>query len=231
VRQDGRRIRADRPTEHPLSDLPRPTATRLSRPRWLDARLVAGVLLILVSVVVGAKIVAEADDSYGVWGVRRDVGPRTTLTEADLVTRRVRLDGDAAAYVAADGPAPVGWTVTRPLGAGELLPRSALAAPGTVSSRRVAVSVDAVVAADLRPGSIVDVYVVPSDDGPNRTPARVDRVLTGVTVSSVERNARGLGGSSGGWRQRRARAPQRWRVRATKGRGRGDGVPRRAGSR
>ena len=181
-----------------MIDLPRPAATRLPRPRWLDPRLLIGVLLVLVSVAAGAKVVAEADDSYAVWAVQRDVGPRAALTEADLTTRKVRLDGDAGAYVAANGPAPWGWTLTRPVGAGELLPRAALAPPGSVATRRVALGVDPVVAADLAPGSVVDVYVVPAADRATRSPAPVQRVLAGVTVASVERGGgRGLGSSSG----------------------------------
>ena len=44
-----------------MTDLPAPTATRLTRARWLDARLLIGLLLVLLSVVIGAKVVADAD--------------------------------------------------------------------------------------------------------------------------------------------------------------------------
>src|SRR5687768_14738118 len=37
---------------------PSPTARRLALPRWLDTRLVLGVLLVLVSVLVGARVLS-----------------------------------------------------------------------------------------------------------------------------------------------------------------------------
>lgn len=183
-----------------MTDLPRPRAARLARPRWLDLRLVLGALLVLTSVVVGAKVVAQADDTYPVWALRHDVGARSVLTEDDLIVTAVQLEGSAAVYVAAGGPPPVGWVLTRPLAAGELLPRAALARPSTPDTRRVAVPVTPVVAADLSDGAVVDVYVVPTP-APGLTtgtaaPARVQRVLSDVTVAKVEQGGRSLSSSS-----------------------------------
>ena len=45
-----------------MSDLPVPTAARLKRPGWRDARLVVGVVLVLASVVLGSWVVARLDD-------------------------------------------------------------------------------------------------------------------------------------------------------------------------
>jgi hypothetical protein len=180
----------------PVTDLPRPRAARLGRPGWLDPRLLLGVLLVLVSVVVGAKVVAEADDTYPVWAVSHDLGPRSSLVAGDLVVKRVRIEGDPSTYVSAVGLAPVGWVLSRAVAAGELLPRAALDEPGAVSTRRVAVPVEPVVAADLADGAVVDVYLVPRLDGPRTTsPPPVQRVLTGITVAKVERGGRGLAGS------------------------------------
>ncbi len=183
-----------------MSDLPRPAATRLPRARWLDPRLLLGVLLVLVSVVVGAKVVASADSTYSVWGVRHDLGPRITLAAGDLVVRRVRLEGDAGVYVAADAAPPVGWLVDRALAAGELLPRAALVRPGTVATGRVSLPVSAAVAADLSDGAVVDVYLAPRADrlatgSPTPTP-HVEPVLRGVTVYHVDRGGRGLRSAS-----------------------------------
>lgn len=186
-------------TTPPAAQLPRSTVPRLARPRWLDPRLLLGVLLVLVSVVVGARIVAEADDSYPVWGLRRDLGAGSTLGADDLVARRVRLDGDSGVYLAATDSPPVGWVLTRPVSAGELVPRAALARPDALATRRVAVPVSAVTAADLVEGAVVDVYVIPraaSGAGVAAAPVAVQRVVSGVTVAKVERSGRGLTGSS-----------------------------------
>src|SRR4051794_35749108 len=47
--------------EGTVTDLASPAATRLSLPRWLDARIALGVLLVLLSVVAGARVFASAD--------------------------------------------------------------------------------------------------------------------------------------------------------------------------
>jgi hypothetical protein len=180
----------------PVTDLPHPRAARLGRPGWLDPRLLLGVLLVLVSVVVGAKVVAEADDTYAVWAVSHDLGPSSSLVAGDLVSKQVRIEGDPSTYVSAAGVAPIGWVLRRAVAAGELLPRAALSEPGAVSTRRVSVPVEPVVAADLADGAVVDVYVVPRPDGPRTaSPLPVQRVLTGITVAKVERGGRGLAGS------------------------------------
>ena len=148
-----------------------PRAVRLARPGWLDGRLVLGVLLVLVSVVVGARVLSSADRTSLVWAARQDLPAGTALTEDLLVAQRVRLfeadaagggTGQGSAYVSADGPRPVGYVVRRTVGRGELLPRAALAAPGQVAQRHVSVPVVAGhLPADLATAQLVDVYLTP----------------------------------------------------------------------
>jgi len=143
------------------SDLPSPTAARLRQPRWLDARLLTGLLLVLGSVVVGAKIVAEADDAQAVWALKRDLAAGTTLAADDLVVRRVRLEASRNPYLAAQDQAPVGRQLRRDVKADELLPLSAVAAPGEGSAARlVTVPVEQHhLPPNLMHGQLVDVYV------------------------------------------------------------------------
>lgn len=176
-----------------MSELPAPRATRLARARWLDPRLLAGLALVLVSVVVGAKVLAEADDTIRVWGVTVDLGPQSTLSEGDLVARRVRLDGDPGRYLTAIGPAPVGYVVTRPVGAGELLPAAAVSRTRG-DYRRVVVEVDASTTAGLARGRVVDVFAVAEARTGSPAPAP-EQVLTAVTVDSVDSGRGRLGGS------------------------------------
>ncbi len=142
-----------------------PAATRLARPRWRDVRLLGGVLLVLVSVVLGARVLAAADDTVAVWAAAGDLGTGSVLQAADLRSVQVRLGDEAQAYVSADAPPPVGWVLLRPVGAGELLPVSAASAtpPGPVL-RQVTVAVERFHApTDLARGHRVDVYVTPDD--------------------------------------------------------------------
>ncbi|HST46865.1 SAF domain-containing protein [Jatrophihabitans sp.] len=102
------------------ADLPSPVPRRLTRPRWLDPRLIGGVVLVLVSVLLGSLLVASADHRQPVWSLTRDVAAGTVLTGADLRPVRVQLGTAASRYLAAD-VAVAGRTVHHALRAGELL--------------------------------------------------------------------------------------------------------------
>ncbi|HVE64757.1 MAG TPA: RcpC/CpaB family pilus assembly protein [Mycobacteriales bacterium] len=121
-----------------------PAASRLRQPRWLDGRLVAGVLLLLVSVVVGANVVRAADKTVLVWKSARALPVGMTLTDGDVIATRVRLFGaDQARYLdARHGARPAGRLLARDIGSGELLPASALADAGdSAPTRLVAVPI------------------------------------------------------------------------------------------
>jgi len=56
-----------------------PTPRRLRAPGWLNFRLIAGILLVLVSVIAGARIVTAADTSDMVWAAEADLAAGTVL--------------------------------------------------------------------------------------------------------------------------------------------------------
>ena len=132
-----------------------PPARRLHHPSWLDLRLIIGTLLVLVSVLVGAKVVASADRSVQVWALARDVAAGTTLAADDLRPARVRLFDNGAAYLQAV-QSPTGRTVTRDMHAGELLPR--LAVVPTEPAAIVSIPVEAGNAPGLARGALIDVW-------------------------------------------------------------------------
>ncbi|MGZ4610905.1 MAG: hypothetical protein ACXV2H_11670 [Actinomycetes bacterium] len=178
-----------------MSDLPTPVAARLTRPRWLDPRLVTGLVLVLLSVVVGSKVLADADERVRVWSVTHDMGADTRLSTDDLVSRAVRLDEAAARYVSADQHLE-GLVLTRPVGRGELLPVAAVGRVGAADQRRVVVEVDRLGAGGLDKGRVVDVYAVrDATSGASAPPPEL--VLSGVTVAEdVRANGTGFGGNS-----------------------------------
>ena len=133
-----------------MADPVPPPARRLGAPTWLDARLVLGVLLVLVSVVAGARVVGTADRSSSVWVATRDLAAGAVLTEGDLEPGRVRLFGDASRYVGVTGPGPVGYVLTRGVGARELLPAAGLARPEEALRTRRDVAVP------VQPGHLPD---------------------------------------------------------------------------
>lgn len=140
-----------------------PPAVRSRPPGWRDPRLWIGLLIVAVSVVGGSRLLAAADDTVAVWAVSEDRGPGSALTEADLVVRRVRFadEGDLAAYYPAGATLPADLRLARAVGAGELLPRSAV---GTAEQQAGLVDLPIAVEAEQVPpsvttGSTVDVYL------------------------------------------------------------------------
>jgi hypothetical protein len=176
-----------------VPDLPSPRATRLPRARWLDTRLLLGVLLVLLAVVLGAKVLADADERVQVWSVTRDLGSDTVLTPSDVSVTAVRLDEAARSYVAASEDVD-GVVLTRPVGRGELLPLSAVTHDAAPDLRRVVIEVDRYGVTGLDKGRVVDVYVVPEESaGEDEVPPEL--VLASVTVAEDVRGEGGFGAS------------------------------------
>jgi hypothetical protein len=169
-----------------------PQPRRVRPPRWLDLRLVLGVLLVLGSVLVGARVVTAADATVPVWAVTADLGPGTVLGSEDLVAVSVRLDDVAGAYLATS-TRPDGRVLARAVQAGELLPRSSLDSPtGLV---QLALPVQAgYVPPSLTRGQLVDVYAVadPAAGAPAAAGGDVDRVVSGAPVQAVSGRGDGV---------------------------------------
>lgn len=176
-----------------MTEPPTPVASRLPTARWLDARLLLGLLLVCVSVLVGARVLGAAQQGNTVWVAARDLPVGATLSAGDLRPATVRL-AEPALYLASTAAA-TGYQVVRELRAGELVPRAALADPGALPVRRVVISVEAGSAASLQRGSRVDVYAgEPTVAGqPSVAPPRL--VLSSVAVDSVESASSGFGAS------------------------------------
>jgi flagella basal body P-ring formation protein FlgA len=107
-----------------MSDLPTPTASRVRAPSWRDSRLLVGLLLVLLSTVLGSVVVARADDRVPVYAAKSDLAPGQKVTESDVVRVDVLLGDGAAGYLPADRPlADDTWSL-RALRPGELIPVS-----------------------------------------------------------------------------------------------------------
>ena len=180
-----------------MTELASPRAARLAVPRWLDARLVLGVLLVLFAVVAGARVFASADHYSRVYVAKHDLVPGERVSAGDLAVGRVRLDGQGSLYVAA-GSAPVGYVVTRYVGAHEFLPVGALAAatPQDSDSRLVTVPVaPGHLPPGLTHGALVDVYLTPKAAA-GTAPPPPTLVLANVAVQSREGGSRTFGGDT-----------------------------------
>ena len=84
-----------------------------------------GIALVLGSVALGATLVAGADSTQPVLTMNRDLAAGTVLAAGDFHPTRVRLASAQSTYLPGGADA-AGRMLSRPVQAGELIPRSAL---------------------------------------------------------------------------------------------------------
>lgn len=181
-----------------------PWAERLRRPRWTDPRLLVGMLLVVVATVVGARLVAGADDTAPVWAAASEVRAGEAVRADALVVSRVRIadGGDESLYLPAGETPPTG-VFLRDLAAGELVPASAVGTETDGEGADLSLAVEVGDApADLSAGDVVDVWAVPGESvaaglvGSEQRALTAERVLDGVSVVSVTQPAATLGGTA-----------------------------------
>jgi hypothetical protein len=172
-----------------------PKAQRSRRPGWRNPRLILGLLLVAASVVVGARLMAAADDTVGVWAVAHDLPAGATLHDRDVVRRQVRFPDDETAdgYLAASDALPDAATLNRPISSGELLPRASIAGKAGADLVEVPISVAVDdLPATVRQGSVVDVWVAPKVGAVDGQRPTAVPVLTDVVVVAVPRSSNSL---------------------------------------
>ena len=165
-----------------------PVSRRLRPPSWFDLRLVGGVVLVLVSLLVGIKVVGAADHTQRVWAAAHDLAPGTILQSADLKSVPARLPDGAGSYFSASTPV-IGQTVNRQTRAGELLPRSAVG--DTPSGNVMVIPLGDDSAPKIAQGQRIDVWV-----STTRCPTAL--VLSAVTVQGVQPTHSGSFAAGGG---------------------------------
>jgi hypothetical protein len=175
-----------------------PRASRLATPRWLDVRLVVGVLLVLLAVLAGARIFA-ADGRYTeVYVARHLLVPGEHLAAGDLSVGQVRFSGEGGSYISAAGQPPVGYLVTRYVGPGEFVPIAALSATAAAATASRFVTVPVApghLPGDLAHGDLVDVYLTPKEGSEAKVPAPIE-VLSSAVVDSYDAGSSTLSGGS-----------------------------------
>lgn len=170
-----------------------PPASRHQLPSWLDPRLLLGILLVLVSVLVGARVVASADRTDRVWAVNADLAAGTVLDRGDLRPVRVRLVDNRGRYVPASERSLPGRTLTRDVGRGELLPARALAARPCGSEVSIPVTTQHA-PPSIRKGVRIDVFATAEGDEGATT-----QVLQDATVQAVLKPQGGILSANSEW--------------------------------
>ncbi len=176
---------------------PAPAAVRLRAPSWRDPRLLVGVLLVLGSVVLGARVVAAADDTTPFYAAAGPLVPGDRVEADDVRVVEVLLEGADGTYLPADADLAPGTVVTRSVGAGELLPRAALGTQGDVALQAVSVPVEGERPSGLVTGAVVDVWVAQPDPDRAGTFSEPQRLVRGATVADVADSGSALGSTGG----------------------------------
>ena len=166
-----------------------PAATTRRPPAWRSPRFGLGVILVAGSVALGSWAVQRASAGEPVWVARHDLAPGDVVTADDLRRAPLAWDGDGSVYVGAESLSPDA-VITSFVGAGEILPASALGTAADVTGRPVPVPVPAGVV--LTPGALVDLWAVSGDSA---TPPVL--LAEAVVVLGVEEDSGLLRSSSG----------------------------------
>lgn len=141
--------------------------------------------MVAISVVVGARLLAAADDTVPVWRVTQGLEAGDPVT-ADVVEVAHVHFGDSAvarAYLSADGGLAEGLRAGRAVEAGELLPATAVSLGKPAVPRELPLGVtSAGIPTDLASGDRVEVWAVPDFD---ERDGAARRVLTDVAVTAI----------------------------------------------
>jgi hypothetical protein len=180
-----------------VAELPEPRAKRLQRPSWRNARLLVGLVLILLGTALGAKVVASADDTVPMYAAATAIRPGDHLGSDNLTRVDVQLGPQAARYLSARSAVADDSYALREIPEGELVPAGAVGGRGAVSVQAVTVEVDANSARGLPANATVDVWVSPRD--PQSTQERyldATLALQRVSVTPVTQDSGRFGASS-----------------------------------
>lgn len=138
-------------------------APRLRRPGWKDPRLLAGILIVLLSVAGIVTLIQSLDRSEGYWAAGEDLVPGAVVEPGHLAVVQARLGDAADDYLPADEPVPPGVSVVGTVRRGELLPAAAVAPVDPQERQAVALTLEDPLPEGTGPGARVDVWIAAAD--------------------------------------------------------------------
>ncbi|WP_311477745.1 hypothetical protein [uncultured Gulosibacter sp.] len=126
--------------------------------RRIDSRLIIGILLVLASMAAVAGIVLASQHTRTVYVANDNLAPGDPLTEDRLALVEVRVDDTTPLYLGPDRLPNEPAVITRAVGAGELIPLSALGAADQ-STASVVVTLTSSPPSGVAAGSHVELWV------------------------------------------------------------------------
>lgn len=158
---------------------------RTARPRWKDPRLLLGIVLVLTSVVLGARVIASFDDAERYWALAHDVRAGDTVAPEQLIAVDARLAGGDAAYLRVDEELParldeLRWSTD--VSSGALVAQDYWQDQAELSVLEVPVLAQVgALPHDLTAGDLVDVWVSLGDEAA----ADTVQIWSAVRIASV----------------------------------------------
>ena len=180
-----------------MAQLPEPTAKRLQRPSWRDARLLVGLVLVLLGTALGARIIAGSDDTVPMFAASTAIRPGDHLTSDNVRRVDVQLGDETSRYLSARSAVPDDSFALRDIPDGELVPVSAVGTRSSVTVQPVTVEVDANSARGLPANAVVDVWVSSRDaQSTQERYLEATLALERVSVSPVNPDASRFGAAA-----------------------------------
>lgn len=170
---------------------------RIRRPKWTDARLVVGALLVVLAVVATYLLVNSANSTTRVWASARTLVPGEVLEPADLTVAEVNLADLGSRYLSADAELPRGTSVRGVVAAGELLAASTVAPLSELEGRVVAIDVAGSVPSVVDAGSLVDVWAQPEQNGLDDDGSEPRQIVDSAPVAHITRDVGSFGVGDG----------------------------------
>ena len=170
---------------------------RIRRPKWTDARLLIGAVLVVAAVLATYLLISAANATTRVWASAAPLVPGQVLAAEDLKVAEVNLAEVGDKYLSADAGIPDDSSVRAVVAAGELLPASALAPISELDGRIVAIDVSGSVPTVVDTGSLVDVWAQPSAKGLDDDSVDPEQIVESAPVSNIAREVGSFGVGDG----------------------------------
>lgn len=169
-------------------------APRLQKPTIKDPRFLAGILLILASVLAVGLVLKVGNTTEPYYTAKKDIELGQQIKAEDLQLVDAKLSDTKGHYFTAEDGVLEGSYATSYIHAGELISTTDVEENTSEGRREVTVSLDSSLAAALEPGNQVDIWVsVPGENAQEMSEPQM--IMEGAEVASKTSEESIIGGT------------------------------------